>query len=148
MRTETGRLVTLEFGPDEVAVHDVRPARQQSAKAGAAGLLLAFSLALVATTATGRGPSWLEPALWITTGVVLAGALAGLVWWLVTIAQDRGAGPASTIAPTSVLSARSEADNGEVTVTLERADGPDRTFTAVGHSGALLANQFAQLLTP
>ena len=149
MRTETGQLVILHFTPDEVEVHEVRPARQQAAKASAGGLLLAVGLALIATTAADRGPAWLDVALWAVCGAVFAvGAVGGLAWWLVTIARDRGLGPVRTIAPASVLSAASRADNGEVTVTLHEADGHDRTFSAVGHSGALLANQFARLLTP
>ncbi|MCY1136839.1 hypothetical protein OWR29_02435 [Actinoplanes sp. Pm04-4] len=140
VRTETGQVVTLLFTPDEVEVHEVRPARQQAAKLGAGGLILAAGLALVATT--------VGLVLWIVCAVLLAVSAAGLIWWLIEGARERDRGPAATITPASVLSADSKTDNGEVTVTLRQALGPDRTFAAVGHSGALLSAQFGRLLAP
>ncbi|MEV4352623.1 hypothetical protein AB0J83_49870 [Actinoplanes sp. NPDC049596] len=148
VRTEAGQLVTLEFLPEQVEVHETAPGRQRAAKTGVGGLILAAGLAMVAVNAEDRGPGWLGPVLWIACGVVFAGAaLGGLAWWLVMAARDRRRGPAATISAPDVSSAQSKTDNGEITVSLQMTDGNDRTFAAVGHSGALLATQFGRLLS-
>jgi hypothetical protein len=148
VRTEAGKLVTLRFLDGRVEVHETSVGRQRAAKACAGGFILASGLALVAANAGDRGIKGLGLGLWIACATIFGvGVLGGLAWWLIAVAQDRGRGPAATITPAGVQSAQSSTDNGEITVSLRLADGDDRTFAAVGHSGALLANQFGHLLS-
>ncbi|MFI7068904.1 hypothetical protein [Micromonospora sediminicola] len=85
----------------------------------------------------------------VSTGVAVALVLAGaagaaaagaLIWR----AERR---PADSLSAADVAFARSEADNGRITVTVEHADGVTRTFSATGMAGARTAQLFARMLS-
>ncbi|WP_435585959.1 hypothetical protein [Micromonospora aurantiaca (nom. illeg.)] len=85
--------------------------------------------------------------LWCTAAVItliavsaVAAATAGALIWR---AERR---PTDRLAAAEVTFARSEARDGRVTVTVERADGATRQFSATGVTGARTAQLFARLL--
>ena len=140
-------MATVEFGDDTVTVRPQSPVRQRAVRLCGGGLLLAFGLAAVA------GPvdqGWSHAAgviLWICAAVALvAGACGGAIWWLVLAARDRRRAP-EVIEAGTVRSGRSEVVDGTVTVTLELAGDRERTFSASGQSGALLATHFGRMLS-
>ncbi|WP_249998780.1 hypothetical protein [Actinoplanes sp. M2I2] len=144
--TEAGRSVKLRFDDDRVEVRPVSEARQRAVRACAGGLLLGFGLAAVAVNAGDRGITGLDLALWVAVGVAVLAAAGGAVWWFLVDRRDRRH-PGEMIATSSVSDARSTAEAGQVTVSLQLADGAERSFSAVGHSGALLSAAFSRLLT-
>ncbi|MBU2663951.1 hypothetical protein KOI35_10660 [Actinoplanes bogorensis] len=147
VRTESGALVNLRFAGDRVEVREISPARQRALRACAGGLLLGTGLAAVAANAGLFGIRGLPVVLWIVAAAVLAGGVVGGgLWWLVVSRRDGRRG-VSTIEASSVVNARSRAENGLVTVALELADSPDREFSAVGHAGTQLSARFGEVLS-
>ena len=145
-RVSTGSgSVTLDFGADAVTVREVPLARQRAGWLVGGALLGVFGLAAVATNSGDRGHHRLATVVWIAAGVLLVAGLIGGALWLLFAARGRH-GNRTTIAASAVLTASSAVEGGEVTVSVRTADGTDRRFSAHGHAGALLANQFARLL--
>ena len=144
-RTAAGAPVTLQFAPGEVRVTAMSPARQRALRVACSLLIAAFALAAVAVNADVRGLPAVGTGLWIAAGVLaVACALAG-GWWLSLVRVDRRR-PATTITAADVSSARSDADNGSVTVTVTLGDGGEQAFSALGYQGTLLAGEFGRLL--
>ncbi|WP_250036347.1 hypothetical protein [Paractinoplanes maris] len=140
--TGTGQSVTMRFADGHVAVHEVSPARPRAVRACAGGLLIGFGLAAVAVNAGDRGITGLDVALWIAVALTVVAAVGGAIWWFLIERSDRRR-PPEVITASSVVNARSTAD---VTVTLELADGSERSYSAVGHAGTLLSTGFSRLL--
>jgi hypothetical protein len=147
VRTEGDELVTLRFAPDGVQVERNVPARQKAARICAGGLILGAGLVAVAASADSRGIDALRLGSWIAAAVVvLIGVVGGGLWWLLLALRGRSE-QTSAIPASSVLSARSEVANGQVTVSVKLAGEPDRAFTASGHAGTVLSTQFGRLLS-
>ncbi len=146
MSTEAGQLVTLQFADGRVEVQEVSAERQRALKLCAGGLLLGIGVGAVAANAGGRGITGLDLGLSILSALLLAGFLAGAAWWFVLAARDKRR-PAEAITAPDVVSAQSKAGQGQVTVTLNLADGRDRSFSATGHSGATLSARFSEFMS-
>ncbi|MBM2620896.1 hypothetical protein JIG36_35885 [Actinoplanes sp. LDG1-06] len=144
--TETGQSVTLQFGPEQVEVHETSPARPRAVRACVGGLLLGTGLAAVAVNAGDRGFAGLDLALWVLVALALAATAGGGVWWFLLARRDRRRTP-YVISPATVVNARSSAEAAQVTVSLQLEDGGERSFAAVGHAGAQLSAGFSRLLS-
>ena len=137
--------VTLDFGADAVIVREVPLARQRAARLAGGALLGVFGLAAVAGNSEDRGHLRLATVAWVVAGVLLVAGLVGGALWLVLARRGRHR-DSSIITASSVLTASSAVEGGEITVSLRTADGTEQQFSARGHAGAMLASEFGRLL--
>jgi hypothetical protein len=145
-RTESGGTVTLEFGDDAVQVRTISPVRQRALRLLCGLVFVAFGTGAVAVNIDTQASSAVGRWVWVAAGVLALGCVGAAVRWLVEVVRD-GRRPAGVITAADVAEGRSAMKEGLVTVTLTLAAGGERSFSALGYRGNLLADEFGTLLT-
>lgn len=143
---DSGETVNLRLDDTTVWITPAAARWRRPLRWSAGSVLVGLGLAAIANGLTHA----VDPTVGlVSTGMAVALVLAGAVGAatagvLIWRAERR---PADSLTAADVTFARSEADNGRVTVTVERADGITRQFSATGMAGARTAQLFARMLS-
>jgi hypothetical protein len=144
-RTESGGTVALEFGVDGVRVRAISSARQRALRLFCGLVFVAFGTGAVAVNIDTQASVAVGDWVWVAAGVLALGCVGAGVWWLVEVVRDRRR-PAGVITVGDVTESSSAVQDGLVTVSLTLAAGGERSFSALGYRGTVLANEFRTLL--
>lgn len=142
---DSGETASLRFDDTTVWITPAASRWRRLLRWSAGSVLAGLGLAAIANGLTHSvGPTL---GLWTiggTLALILAGALGAAAGGLLTWRAERH--PSDSLRVADITFARSEADNGGVTVTVEQADGTTRKFRGTGMAGARTARLFARLL--